>query len=145
MTQGTAFIEQALIEEIDSRTSPTSALATIGGAGPVALVVDEFYRRLLADPQVAPVFQSLIETGGMAHLKRHQVLMLVRVLGGPDQYTGRDLATAHRGLGITDPLYRRVSLYLLLVMYDSKVPMDILCAADDILRSVHGMVVTPVE
>jgi hemoglobin len=145
MTQGTAFIEPAVLEELDAEGKelhPESAFLAIGGASAVTAVVEEFYRRLLADPVTAPFFQQLLATDSLAALKRHQVLMLIKVLGGPDRYKGRDLSSAHAGLRITDDVYCRVSLYLLTVMHEFKVPMDILLTTDQILRSVHDLVVT---
>jgi hemoglobin len=144
MTQSAAFIEPAVLEEIDAEGSalhPESAFLAIGGASAVTAVVDEFYRRLLDDPATAPYFQQILAADSLTALKRHQVLMLVKVLGGPDRYSGRDLTSAHSGLHITDDAYRRVSLHLLTVMHEFKVPMDILSAADQILRSVHHLVV----
>lgn len=141
MSQGTTFMEPSLLDEIDDagrQSTPTAALMAIGGAHAVAAVVEEFYSRLLADPVTAPYFRSI----GMESLKRHQVLMLVKVLGGPDYYTGRDLQTAHAGLGITGEVYARVCLHLLTVMHDFKVPMDILVAANQILASVQDQIVT---
>ncbi len=145
MTQSTAFIEPAFLDEIDAESKELhgeSAFVAIGGAYAVAAVVDEFYRRLLADAKTAPYFDSMLATDGLSALKRHQVLMLVKVLGGPDRYGGRDLKSAHAGLTITDDVYRRVCLHLLIVMHEFNVPMDILVAADEILRSVHDLVVT---
>jgi hemoglobin len=145
MAQSAAFIESTVLEEIDTEGKelhPESAFLAIGGASAVTAVVDEFYRRLLDDPATAPYFQQMLATDSLSALKRHQVLMLIKVLGGPDRYSGRDLGSAHAGLHITDDVYRRVSLHLLTVMHEFKVPMDILSAADQILRSVHNLVVT---
>lgn len=145
MAQGTAFIEPAVLEELDAEgkeVQPESAFLAIGGASAVTAVVDEFYHRLLDDPATAPFFQQMLATGRLPALKRHQVLMLVKVLGGPDRYAGRDLGSAHADLRITEDVYQRVSLHLLTVMHDFKVPMDILSAADQILRSVQNFVVT---
>jgi hemoglobin len=126
------------LDEIGRRESPGSALLAIGGAHAVAAVVDEFYTRLLADPATAGYFTGV----DLTRLKRHQVLMLVKVLGGPDRYAGRDLAAAHAGLAIGHQTYSRVCLHLLTVMHEFKVPMDILVAANDILRSVASEVVS---
>lgn len=145
MAQGTAFIEPAVLEELDAEgkeVQPESAFLAIGGASAVTAVVDEFYRRLLDDPATAPFFQQMLATDRLSALKRHQVLMLVKVLGGPDRYAGRDLGSAHADLRITEDVYQRVSLHLLTVMHDFKVSMDILSAADQILRSVQNLVVT---
>jgi hemoglobin len=144
MAPGTTFMEPAQLEEIDAvarETTPTSALLSIGGANAVAAVVEEFYVRLLADPVTAPYFDPV----RLADLKRHQVLLLVKVLGGPDRYDGRDLGAAHAGLGITAETYARVCLHLLTVMHDFKVPMDILVAANQVLVNVQGQIVTAVS
>jgi hemoglobin len=68
----------------------------IGGGPAVSAVVNDFYVRVLGDPQLAPYFEEV----DMARLKRHQVLLVSQVLGGPDSYEGRPLAEAHEGLGI---------------------------------------------
>ncbi|QSB15842.1 group 1 truncated hemoglobin [Natronosporangium hydrolyticum] len=144
MANDATFIEPAMLDEIDEtarQSTPSAALLAIGGSRAVTAVVEEFYTRLLADPVTAPYFRAVeVDT-----LKRHQVLMLVKVLGGPDRYTGRDLQTAHAGLGITPEVYARVCLYLLTVMHDFKVPMDILVAANQVLVNVQGQIVTAVS
>lgn len=140
MAQGTTFIDPTLLDELDAasrETTPTGALLTIGGARAVAAVVDEFYARLLADPVTAGYFGAL----DLDKLKRHQVLMLVKVLGGADRYTGRPLQAAHAGLGIGSEVYARVCLYLLTVMHEFKVPMDVLVTTNQILASVEDQIV----
>jgi hemoglobin len=144
MTQGTTFIEPELLDAIDAEAKELpagTAFVAVGGAYAVTAVVDEFYRRLIADAKTAPYFGPMLAADGLSTLKRHQVLMLVKVLGGPDRYGGRDLQSAHAALNITDDVYRRVCLYLLIVMHEFNVPMDILVAADAILRSVRNAVV----
>ncbi|WP_433618768.1 group I truncated hemoglobin [Dactylosporangium sp. CA-139114] len=138
-------LDTALLDHLDAEAqqeNPSSAFTTIGGAAAVSAVVEEFYARLLDDPALRDFFTPLVESGGLGALKRHQVLMLTKVLGGPDRYDGRDLRAAHAHLTITDNAYRRVSLHLLTVMHDFKVPMDILQAADDVLRSVSSLIVS---
>ena len=104
--------------------------------------MDEFYLRLLDDPATAGFFTTLVQEDGLSGLKRHQVLLLTRVLGGPDRYDGRDLGEAHAGLDITAAAYQRVSLHLLTVLHDFKVPMDVLQVADSTLRAVAPAIVT---
>ena len=69
----------------------------IGGGSAVSAVVNDFYGRVLGDSQLAPYFEEV----DLARLKRHQVLLVTNLLGGPDNYTGRPLDEAHDGLGIT--------------------------------------------
>lgn len=134
-----------VFEELDAEAKascPSSPFVAVGGSSAVSAVVDEFYRRLLADPSTAGFFTSLIEADGLAALKRHQVLLLAKVLGGPDRYPGRDLGVAHRGMAITSGAYQRVSLYLLTVLHEFGVPMDILQVADSTLRDVAPAIIS---
>jgi hemoglobin len=136
--------QTALLAELDAEAAEshaTSPFVAVGGAAAVSAVVDEFYSRLLEDPATAGYFTTLMGDG-MARLKRHQVLLLTKVLGGPDRYDGRDLGSAHERLAISDAAYQRVSLYLLTVLHDFKVPMDVLQVADTTLRAVHPAIVT---
>ncbi|HMI33836.1 MAG TPA: group 1 truncated hemoglobin [Propionibacteriaceae bacterium] len=62
----------------------------IGGGSAVSAVVNDFYGRVLGDSQLAPYFEEV----DLARLKRHQVLLVTKLLGGPDNYTGRPLDEA---------------------------------------------------
>ncbi|NHC12203.1 group I truncated hemoglobin [Motilibacter deserti] len=70
----------------------------------IRAAVDEFYRRVLGDPALAGYFEGV----DMARLRQHQAALLVQVTGGPKAYEGRDLAQAHRSLGITSADFDRV-------------------------------------
>jgi hemoglobin len=74
----------------------------------IRTAVDEFYRRLLADPQVAHYFEG----ANMQRLRMHQTQLLSQVTGGPIQYEGSDLATAHARLAITGEDFDRVVEHL---------------------------------
>jgi hemoglobin len=132
-------------DELDAEAKASyadSPFLAVGGSSAVAAVVDEFYNRLLADASTAPFFTGLIERDGLGALKRHQVLLLAKVLGGPDRYEGRDLGVAHQGMAIHTDAYQRVSLYLLTVLHDFRVPMDILQSADSVLRSLGPAIIS---
>ena len=66
--------------------------------------VDDFYVRVVSDPQLAPFFEGI----DLPRLRRHQTALLVQVTGGPVEYAGRDLAQGHAGLGITPADFDRV-------------------------------------
>ncbi len=93
---------------VDSNQTKPSDYEVIGGAPAVRWAVDVFYRLVLDDEQLAPYFAGV----DLARLKQHQALLLAQVLGGPAQYTGRDLATAHAELRISDPHFDRVARHL---------------------------------
>jgi hemoglobin len=97
----------------------------IGGGPAVSAVVNDFYERVLADPKLAPYFEGV----DLARLKRHQVLLVTKVLGGPDNYNGRSLDEAHDGLGITSDEFYAVVGHLAAALKAAGVPDDIISRA----------------
>jgi hemoglobin len=91
-----------------------SIYATLGEEVGIRTAVDDFYQRLLADPQLKAYFDGV----DMTRLRAHQTKLLVQVTGGPVQYDGRDLATAHRPLGITPEDFDRVVGHLAATLTD---------------------------
>lgn len=100
----------------------TSDYDAIGGAPAVRAVVDDFYGRVLADPQLVSYFDGI----DMPRLKRHQALLVSQVLGGPADYDGRSLREAHAGFGITKDHFDLVVNHLAGALQDAGVPDDIL-------------------
>lgn len=83
---------------------PEAALyARIGGALGVSTLVDAFYRRVLADPLLAPVFAGV----PMDKLRRMQLEFFAAALGGPVEYSGRPIADAHHHLHLQLAHYQR--------------------------------------
>ncbi|MDT8069143.1 MAG: group 1 truncated hemoglobin [Terriglobia bacterium] len=74
---------------------------TIGGNRTIWAATEAFYRRVLADPELQPFFQSV----DMKHLVARQSMFISMLLGGRVVYTGKDIVAAHvnaRMLGLTD-------------------------------------------
>ena len=91
----------------------------IGGAPAVTAVVDAFYDRLVADPDLMSYFADR----DMARLKAHQRALVTVALGGTsEQYGGRMMHPAHSGLAITNEAFDRVLDHLLAVLTDLDVP-----------------------
>ena len=59
----------------------------IGGMGTIDAVVEVFYRKVLADERLSGFFENV----DMDVLRGHQTAFIMRALGGPNQYEGRDL------------------------------------------------------
>ena len=110
----------------------------IGGAPAVTAVVDELYVRLTADDQVGHYFTEV----DLPSQKRHMVLMLTKVLGGPDSYRGRALDEAHQPLGISHGDYDRVGSHLMSTLDDAGVPEDIQGRVGVALGQVRDSIVT---
>jgi hemoglobin len=74
-----------------------SDYAAVGGAPAITAVVNRFYELVVGDDRLAGYFEGV----EMARLKRHQVALVSQVMGGPVEYSGRDLRAAHQGMGIS--------------------------------------------
>jgi len=68
----------------------------IGGAGTVSRLVDQFYDRVLNDPQLRPFF----EQASVERLTGMQKEFFAAALDGPVRRSDMDLAHIHQGRGI---------------------------------------------
>jgi two-component system chemotaxis sensor kinase CheA len=78
-----------------------------GGAGAIKAVVEGLYQKVLADDSLKRFFSNT----DMALLKANQRDFFAQALGGPAEYTGSDLRTAHQHLvaqGLPDRPFARV-------------------------------------
>jgi len=90
----------------------------IGGAPAVTAVVEAFYQRLIADPDLMAYFDGR----DMTRLKAHQRALVTVALGGTsEEYTGRMMHPAHAGLAITDDAFDRVLDHLGTVLAEAGV------------------------
>ena len=90
----------------------------VGGHETVAAVVDLFYRRVLADDQLAGFFADI----DLEALRRHQAAFIDRALDGPGRYRGRAIREAQRGLRITAPQFERMLGHLAAALRECAVP-----------------------
>jgi hemoglobin len=114
-----------------------SFYARIGGAPAVAAAVAALYRAILGDDRLAGYFAGT----DVDELKDHMAALLSQVLGGPAHYTGRDLQTAHLGLGITPAHYDLVGAYLVGILAASGADDEVLGAVRGILAAVAADVI----
>jgi hemoglobin len=117
---------------------PTTILAELGGQSGVAATVDDLYRRLLHDPEVAPYFTGV----DLDRLRAHMTDFLVAVIDGPDHYSGRELAVAHGHLLITDAAFDATASHLLDALEDRSVRPALLDTVLDRIAPLRAVVVT---
>lgn len=79
-----------------------------GGFPTVSALVVRFYDRVVASPSLAPYFAQ----ADMPQLIDHQTQFLCMVLGGPNNYQGRGLRTAHARMNITEGAFAEVAGHL---------------------------------
>jgi hemoglobin len=81
----------------------------IGGEEGIGSMVDSFYKKILADPELAPYFKNV----PMDKLGRMQREFFAAATGGPIVYSGRPLGHVHRKLGISIREFQRFTEHLI--------------------------------
>ena len=122
--------------------APTPAVAQqaslykrLGGYDALAAVTDDFIGRLATDPQEGRFFKGL-STDSQKRIRQHVVDFLCSATGGPCIYTGRDMKTAHTGLGITEDDWN-ISVKALVATLDKfKVPEK---EKSEVLGAISGL------
>lgn len=99
---------------------PGNLYERIGGEAGITATVDEFYRRVLADPELAPFFA----TTPMDKLRRMQREFFAAALDGPLTYTGRTMSEVHAGRGIRPRHLKRFVDHLLETLRDQDIDED---------------------
>jgi hemoglobin len=74
--------------------------ARLGGYDAIAAVADDLLPRLMSDSQLGR-FWAHRGADGLRREKQLLIDFLCASAGGPLYYTGRDMATSHKGMGIT--------------------------------------------
>jgi hemoglobin len=124
-------------DETDTPTPPESHYDRVGGRPAIREVVERFYARVLDDDDLSPYFTE----ADVPSVKRHQVLLLSQVLGGPAEYDGRELGEAHRGLGITSDHYDKGVGHLVAALTDLGADDEVLAAAGGVVAGVKADIV----
>jgi hemoglobin len=88
----------------------------IGGEAGIEKLVDEFYDRVLADPELSPFFANT-ET---SRLRAMQKEFFSEAIGGPLFYSGHSLREVHAGRGIKKTHLRLFTGHLLQTLKDHK-------------------------
>jgi hemoglobin len=118
-----------------------SLFERLGQEAGIRTAVEDFYVRVVADPQLAPYFEGI----DLPRLRRHQTALLSQVTGGPVEYTGRDLAAGHAGLGITPEDFDRVVGHLVATLTALGVSAEDIGAVGEALTAHRDDIVTATE
>jgi hemoglobin len=93
----------------------------LGGYDAIAAVTDAFVGKLAADPKLGRFFAGHA-ADSLKRTRQHIVDQLCQATGGPCYYVGRDMKTAHIGLGITGADWDASVAYLVATLDEFKVP-----------------------
>lgn len=107
----------------------------LGGYDALAAVTDDFIGRLLADPQTQKFFVGF-STDSKTRIRGHIIDFLCQATGGPCLYHGRDMKTAHTGIGITEQDWQVTVKHLTATLDKFKVPEK---EKGEVLSAVSGL------
>lgn len=90
----------------------------LGGKEAITAVVDDFVGRVAEDTRINGFFAR----ANILRLKVSLVNQICEASGGPCKYTGADMKTAHRGMGITNVAFDALVQDLVATLDKFKVP-----------------------
>src|SRR5438552_18130307 len=93
----------------------------LGGYDAIALVVDDFITRLATDKRFERFFTGFSDDS-KKRLRQHILDQFCAAAGGPCVYTGREMRTSHKGLGITEADWDAAAKHLVAALDKYKVP-----------------------
>ena len=108
----------------------------LGGETAVLAAVSVFYEKVLADPLTRPFFAGL----DMAAQTQKQVAFMTWAFGGPVEYKGRDLRSAHAPLlarGLGDAHFDAVANHLEATLRELDVEPELIADALAIVASTR--------
>ncbi len=118
-----------------AQTSGDTLYKRLGGYDALAAVTDDFIGRLASDKQLGRFFVGLSDNSKM-RVRQLVVDQLCAATGGPCLYLGRDMKTAHKGMGITQLDWTIAVKHLVATLDKFKVPTK---EKDEVLAAISSM------
>ena len=112
-------------EDAPAAPAEKSVYEQIGGEASVDAAVDVFYRRVLADAYVNRFFEGV----DMERQAGKQKAFLTMVMGGPHNYTGKDMREGHKHLikmGLNDSHFDHILMHLRATLAQLGVPENLI-------------------
>lgn len=80
-----------------------SLYSRLGGKKAITAVIDQFVTNVAGDNRINKFFADTVkDPKRVAKLKMNLVDQVCQATGGPCKYKGKDMMTAHKGMGIAD-------------------------------------------
>ena len=88
------------------KASAKSLYQRLGGKKGIRSVVNDFVTRCAADQRINSYFaQTVADPKRLADFKQKLADQICEAAGGPCKYTGKDMKSAHKGMGITSDAF----------------------------------------
>lgn len=106
---------------LDRGPTPGASIYLQLGAPAIADVVVTFYKMMIGDPSLSPYFDDY----DVEEIMSHQHAFLCAATGGPLDYLGRSIRSAHDRLGITNDAFDRTNEHLAAALAGAGVNSDL--------------------
>ncbi|MBV1872109.1 MAG: group 1 truncated hemoglobin [Gammaproteobacteria bacterium] len=103
----------------------------LGGEPAIDAAVDIFYRKVLSNDRISQFFEST----DMEAQHAKQKAFMTMAFGGPNNYTGKDMREAHKGMKLNDDHFNAVAEELVATLNELKVPQELI---DEVVAIVSG-------
>jgi hemoglobin len=120
----------------ETTTEETSLFDQLGGAAAVDAAVDIFYRKVLSDYRINRFFDN----SDMGTQVAKQKAFLTMAFGGPNNYTGTDMRTAHAKfvkMGLNDSHFDAVMEHLTATLVELSVPPALIAQVTALAESTR--------
>jgi hemoglobin len=107
----------------------------LGGYDALAAVTDDFIGRMAADKNLAKFFAGHSKDSLM-RIRQLVVDQLCAATGGPCVYIGRDMKSAHQGMGISEADWNAAAAHLVATLDKFKVPEK---EKAEVLAAISGL------
>ena len=114
-------------------TQKKSLYDELGGQETIGLVVDEFYNNVMADDRVNHHFAET----NMKVQRQHQTNFLCFAFGGPNNYKGKDLRSAHAHLKLAEEDFTAIAENLQKTLVKFNVPEEKINEVMKVVASTH--------
>ena len=99
---GALVMAGAVALHAQATTQKKTLFDNLGGKGAIVAVVDDFVGNVAADKRINAFFAATAkDPARMAKFKGNLVDQICQAAGGPCKYMGKDMKTAHAGMGIS--------------------------------------------
>lgn len=141
-------------EAPEAQPAPTPAPASLydrlGGEGAIRSVVDTMVAHAAGDAELnftrAGTDNEWEATPeNIATLKDRLVQFVGSATGGPQQYEGRDMLTAHQGMEITNEEFDRLGSHLQMSLQAHNVPAELQAELMQVVESTRAQIVAAAD
>ena len=140
--RNTETLERRLNTYDEEKSNDYSLYARIGGGRVIAEVVDVFYDRILADPEMRPFFTSIIIDAEAIHLNKGRFeRFLCAAMGGPVIFNGRGMKESHQNMHIQSHIFDKFIDYFTAALREREINSDLLEEMRKLLNSFRPDIV----